>query len=191
MNFRDRWEENEQGERFVFTVEMQRRLSQAGLPIHPSSLAELPAVAPASRPPRDREQSSRPYEGSSRSYEGSSRPYEESRPYESQGQSAPPREREQGREREREREPEIVGPATIQIDPMTGKYIGRVKWYNDKKGYGFIVRGAGEEIFFHKSATVGEVEGYEEGQWVLYDVETRQKGPEATDVEPYTGEPIE
>ena len=60
-----------------------------------------------------------------------------------------------------------------------------------RQGYGFIVRGAGEEIFFHKSATVGEVEGYEEGQWVLYDVETRQKGPEATDVEPYTGEPIE
>ena len=70
-------------------------------------------------------------------------------------------------------------------------YKRQVKWYNDKKGYGFIVRGAGEEIFFHKSATVGEVEGYEEGQWVLYDVETRQKGPEATDVEPYTGEPIE
>jgi len=39
MNFRDRWEENEQGERFVFTVEMQRRLSQAGLPIEPSALA--------------------------------------------------------------------------------------------------------------------------------------------------------
>ena len=38
MNFRDRWEENEQGERFVFTVEMQRRLSQAGLPIEPCLL---------------------------------------------------------------------------------------------------------------------------------------------------------
>ena len=84
----------------------------------------------------------------------------------------------------------IVGPETIQIDPMTGKYIGRVKWYNTKKGYGFIVRGAAEEIFFHKSATVGEVEEFEEGQWVLYDVETTNKGPEASDVEPYTGEPL-
>ncbi len=65
---------------------------------------------------------------------------------------------------------------------MTGKYIGRVKWYNTKKGYGFIVRGAGEEIFFHKSATVGEMDEFEEGQWVLYDVETTNKGPEATDV---------
>jgi CspA family cold shock protein len=90
-----------------------------------------------------------------------------------------------------QREAEIVGPETIQIDPQTGKYIGRVKWYNTKKGYGFIVRGAGEEIFFHKSATVGEMEEFEEGQWVLYDVETTAKGPEATDVEPYTGEPVD
>lgn len=172
MNFRDRWEENENGERFVFTVEMQRRLSQAGLPIDPASLAQLPAVTASARPPREqrdpREQQTYPREQQS---------YGEPR------ESAP-------REREREREAEIVGPETIQIDPQTGKYIGLVKWYNDKKGYGFIVRGAGEEIFFHKSATVGEVEGYEEGQWVLYDVETRSKGPEATDVEPYTGEPI-
>lgn len=175
MNFRDRWEENEQGERFVFTVEMQRRLSQAGLPIEPSALGQLPAVA--ARPPREQRE---PRE--TRDWQPSGE--------QSQGNSyAPPRERE--REREPQRDQEIVGPETIQIDPMTGKYIGRVKWYNEKKGYGFIVRGAGEEIFFHKSATVGEAEGYEEGQWVLYDVETRQKGPEATDVEPYTGEPIE
>ncbi|MBK7215926.1 MAG: hypothetical protein IPH95_02355 [Candidatus Promineofilum sp.] len=52
MNFRDRWEENEQGERFVFTVEMQRRLSQAGLPIEPSALAQLPPVAAATRTAR-------------------------------------------------------------------------------------------------------------------------------------------
>lgn len=168
MNFRDRWEENENGERFVFTVEMQRRLSQAGLPIDPASLAELPAVAATARPPRESREAREPREPSYG------------------GQTAPARERE----REREREPEIVGPETIQIDPQTGKYIGLVKWYNEKKGYGFIVRGAGEEIFFHKSATMGEAEGYEEGQWVLYDVETRAKGPEATDVEPYTGEPV-
>ena len=55
MNFRDRWEENEQGERFVFTVEMQRRLSQAGLPIEPSALAQLPAVA--ARAPRESRES--------------------------------------------------------------------------------------------------------------------------------------
>lgn len=165
MNFRDRWEENENGEQFVFTVEMQRRLSQAGLPIDPAHLGQLPRVAETARPAREPREPREP---------------RQEQPY--AGPAAP--------SREREREPEIVGPETIQIDPETGKYIGRVKWYNEKKGYGFIVRGAGEEIFFHKSATVGEAEGYEEGQWVLYDVETRAKGPEATDIEPYTGEPI-
>ena len=171
MNFRDRWAENEQGERFVFTVEMQRRLSQAGLPIDPTALPQLGDVE-KSRPPRsDRsyraEQSPRPQQKASPSYE----------------QNAPPRESDRGAE--------IVGPETIQIDPMTGKYIGRVKWYNTKKGYGFIVRGAGEEIFFHKSATVGDMDEFEEGQWILYDVETTAKGPEATDVEPYTGDPVQ
>jgi CspA family cold shock protein len=164
MNFRDRWVENEQGEKFIFTVEMQRRLSQAGLPIDPSALGELEVVA--SRPRAAEAQPRAPQQ------------YAPSQP------PQPPQQREQ-------RESEIVGPETIQIDPMTGKYIGRVKWYNEKKGYGFIVRGAGEEIFFHKSATVGEMEEFEEGQWVLYDVETTAKGPEASDVEPYTGEPVE
>ncbi|MCA9865361.1 MAG: cold shock domain-containing protein [Anaerolineales bacterium] len=168
MNFRDRWAEKENGERFVFTVEMQRRLSQAGLPIDPAALDQLGTVERQSQPTRyERREQSEPEprapESSSRSEERSSSP----------------------------RSGEIVGPETIQIDPMTGKYVGRVKWYNTKKGYGFIVRGAGEEIFFHKSATVGEVEEFDEGQWILYDVETTAKGPEATDVEPYLGEPLE
>jgi CspA family cold shock protein len=170
MNFRDRWAENEQGERFVFTVEMQRRLSQAGLPIDPSALAQLPPAPAATRPPRtDRpEREDRPERREERREPASQPSYER-----------PPR------------TAEIVGPDTVQIDPQTGKYIGRVKWYNTKKGYGFIVRGAGEEIFFHKSATVGEMEEFEDGQWVLYDVETTTKGPEASDVEPYSGEPVE
>lgn len=167
MNFRDRWAENEQGERFVFTVEMQRRLSQAGLPIDPSALSELGQIegkAHSARPERQAR------------IEREERPQQRPPQYSDQPSSS--------------RGAEIVGPDTIQIDPMTGKYIGRVKWYNTKKGYGFIVRGAGEEIFFHKSATVGEMEEFEEGQWILYDVETTAKGPEASDVEPYTGEPL-
>lgn len=172
MNFRDRWAENEQGESFVFTVEMQRRLSEAGLPIMPSELAKLGSA------PGRADRASGPADRPSRSSERpAAQPVvEESKPS--------PR-------TESTREPEITGPETIQIDPMTGKYIGRVKWYNAKKGYGFILRGAGEEIFFHKSGTVGEMEEFEDGQWILYDVEDTNKGPEATDVEPYTGEPLD
>ncbi|MCB9418426.1 MAG: cold shock domain-containing protein [Ardenticatenaceae bacterium] len=63
-----------------------------------------------------------------------------------------------------------------------------MKWYNARKGYGFIVRGGGEEIFFHKSGVAGEPMDLQEGQWILYDVEETNKGPEAADIEPYTGD---
>lgn len=79
-------------------------------------------------------------------------------------------------------------PMTIQIDPETGKYLGRMKWYNAKKGYGFIMRGGGEEIFFHKSAIEGDPETLSEGQWILYDIEETNKGPEAAEIEPYSGD---
>lgn len=83
---------------------------------------------------------------------------------------------------------DIEMPMTIQIDPETGKYLGRMKWYNVKKGYGFIMRGGGEEIFFHKSGIEGEPEALNEGHWVLYDIEETHKGPEATEIEPYSGD---
>lgn len=121
MNFRDRWAENEAGERFVFTVEMQRRLSQAGLPIDPSSLPQLASMPSAARPPRER-------------YDRPEREYSE-RPERERSEPAPRPQQQSSYQQERpSREPEIVGPETIQIDPMTGKYIGRVKWYNTKKG---------------------------------------------------------
>jgi cold shock protein len=172
MNFRDRWEENEDGEKFLFTVEMQRRLSQAGLPVEPASLERL-----ETSPKRPARTSDRSEDGGT-SYEGQTAGDEQPAP---EGERPPSRPAPQ-------RESEISGPETIQIDPMTGKYIGQVKWYNAKKGYGFILRGAGEEIFFHKSGTVGEMEEFADGQWILYDVEETNKGPEATDVESYSGE---
>jgi hypothetical protein len=54
MNFRDEWATDEEGNRFVFTVEMQRRLHEAGLPVEPASLSELgdAPAPPAARPNR-------------------------------------------------------------------------------------------------------------------------------------------
>lgn len=60
---------------------------------------------------------------------------------------------------------------------------GRVKWFNSEKGFGFIEREGGEDVFVHFSAIQGD--GYktlDEGQEVTFDVENGQRGPQATNV---------
>ncbi len=60
---------------------------------------------------------------------------------------------------------------------------GTVKWFDDAKGYGFIEREDGEDVFVHYSAIVGE--GYKsltEGSKVEFDVEEDPKGPRAANV---------
>ena len=145
QNFSDTWAVDEDGNKFVFTVEMKRKLASAGLPIEASYLEDV----------------------------GEKAVIIEETPAEEESES------------------KFEQPELIQIDPETGKYIGRLKWYNPVRGYGFISRGGGEDIFFHKTSTIGNPDEFEEGQWVLYDVEERPKGPEAAEVEPYEGEPSE
>ena len=60
---------------------------------------------------------------------------------------------------------------------------GRVKWFNDAKGYGFIEQDGGEDVFVHFSAIQGD--GYrtlQEGAEVEFDIEEGPKGPKALNV---------
>lgn len=67
---------------------------------------------------------------------------------------------------------------------MAERETGTVKWFNSSKGYGFITRDRGGDIFVHYSSIHGE--GYrslEEGQKVEFIVVDGQKGPQAQAVE--------
>ena len=62
---------------------------------------------------------------------------------------------------------------------------GTVKWFNSEKGFGFISRESGDDVFVHFSAIQGD--GYrslEEGQRVEFDVAPGRKGEEAQNVRP-------
>ena len=66
---------------------------------------------------------------------------------------------------------------------MSEREIGTVKWFNSGKGYGFIERESGDDIFVHYSAILGD--GYrslEEGQRVEFSVEESPKGLQAASV---------
>jgi len=66
---------------------------------------------------------------------------------------------------------------------VTEKETGTVKWFNAGKGYGFISREAGEDVFVHHSAI--EEDGFrslDEGQQVEFSVEQGPKGLQATHV---------
>jgi len=66
---------------------------------------------------------------------------------------------------------------------MSERMTGNVKWFNDDKGFGFIEREGGEDVFVHFSSIRGE--GYkslQDGQQVEFTLGEGQKGPQALDV---------
>lgn len=63
------------------------------------------------------------------------------------------------------------------------KTTGKVKWFDEKKGFGFIEREGGSDVFVHFKAI--ESDGFKtlsDGQAVEFDVEDGQKGPQAANV---------
>ena len=65
------------------------------------------------------------------------------------------------------------------------RYLGTVKWFNAEKGYGFIAREGGADVFVHQSAI--QANGYRtltEGQQVQFEIEQSDKGPKAANVTP-------
>jgi CspA family cold shock protein len=63
---------------------------------------------------------------------------------------------------------------------MAEREVGTIKWFDGKKGFGFINRENGEDVFVHYSAIQGE--GYrvlKDGQKVEFEVVEGRKGPEA------------
>ncbi len=66
---------------------------------------------------------------------------------------------------------------------MAERIVGAVKWFNTTKGYGFLSREDGPDVFVHYSAIVGDgFRNLEEGERVEFSIVETPKGLQATDV---------
>ncbi|MCT6893772.1 MAG: cold-shock protein [Bombilactobacillus mellifer] len=60
---------------------------------------------------------------------------------------------------------------------------GTVKWFNPEKGYGFLTRENGDDVFVHFSSIQGEgFKTLSEGEPVTFDIEDTPRGPQAVNV---------
>jgi CspA family cold shock protein len=70
-----------------------------------------------------------------------------------------------------------------EANTMSERITGTVKWFNGDKGFGFIEREGGKDVFVHFSAIQGAgFRNLQEGQKVEFDVEQGPKGPQASNV---------
>ena len=71
----------------------------------------------------------------------------------------------------------------FEVDMSDQRVSGTVKWFNDDKGFGFIEREDGKDVFVHHSAIAMEgFKSLKEGQKVTMEVTEGQKGPQAENV---------
>jgi cold shock protein len=61
---------------------------------------------------------------------------------------------------------------------------GKVKWFNETKGYGFIGQEDGNDVFVHVNSLAPGVRTLSENQLVEFEVEQGKKGPQAANVRP-------
>ena len=59
---------------------------------------------------------------------------------------------------------------------------GKVKWYNETKGFGFIKSEEGKDVFVHRSGLVSPFNGLSEDQEVEFEIKQGEKGPVAFNV---------
>ncbi|MEM1231272.1 MAG: cold shock domain-containing protein [Pseudomonadota bacterium] len=119
-------------------------------------------------------------------------------------QSTPDRQRQPASERRRSRGQDrkstnrTAGPASRPAaatqTPADGpRETGEVKWFNRSKGFGFVIRPNGEEIFVHqRSIRAGDSGGrpaLKDGETVSFVVAQRERGDQAEDVVPERGQP--
>jgi CspA family cold shock protein len=84
--------------------------------------------------------------------------------------------------------PGLISGVTIVSRPSktgtrTMRITGKVKWFNNAKGYGFIERDGGSDVFVHYSAIQGDgFRSLEEGQAVEFEIVDGPKGPQAGNV---------
>jgi len=71
----------------------------------------------------------------------------------------------------------------LRRQTMSERINGTVKWFNGTKGFGFIARDGGPDVFVHFSAIQGDgFKNLDEGQKVEFNVESGPKGPQASNV---------
>ena len=74
-------------------------------------------------------------------------------------------------------------PAEAPV-PEPDRERGRVKWFDPEKGYGFLVRPTGEDLFVHHSEVQGDVSNLTPNEEVEYEVGRNERGPNARRVRP-------